>query len=228
MSEPVVELKGVSKIYTLGLNKIHALDNVDLNIQKGEFISVMGPSGSGKSTLLNLVGCLDLPTSGAVLIDGIATSGLNDDRLTTIRRDKIGFIFQQFNLIPTLTAIENVEMPMIFRRVPAQLLRKKALRLFEMVGLEAIYADHRQNELSGGQQQRVAVARALANDPALILADEPTGNLDTKTGIAIMNLLSELNDRGATIVMVTHDPRLSTYADRTVEMIDGQIDWRIG
>ncbi len=228
MSEPVVELRGVSKIYTLGLNKIHALDNVDLNIQKGEFISVMGPSGSGKSTLLNLVGCLDLPTSGAVLIDGIATSGLNDDWLTTIRRDKIGFIFQQFNLIPTLTAIENVEMPMIFRRVPAQLLRKKALRLFEMVGLEAIYADHRQNELSGGQQQRVAVARALANDPALILADEPTGNLDTKTGIAIMNLLSELNDRGATIVMVTHDPRLSTYADRTVEMIDGQIDWRIG
>ncbi|KAF5410205.1 MAG: ABC transporter ATP-binding protein [Euryarchaeota archaeon] len=228
MSEPVVELKGVSKIYTLGLNKIHALDNVDLNIQKGEFISVMGPSGSGKSTLLNLVGCLDLPTSGAVLIDGIATSGLNDDRLTTIRRDKIGFIFQQFNLIPTLTAIENVEMPMIFRRAPAQLLRKKALRLFEMVGLEAIYADHRQNELSGGQQQRVAVARALANDPALILADEPTGNLDTKTGIAIMNLLSELNDRGATIVMVTHDPRLSTYADRIVEMIDGQIDGRIG
>ena len=227
MSEPVVELKGVSKIYTLGSNKIHALDNVDLNIQKGEFISVMGPSGSGKSTLLNLVGCLDLPTGGAVLIDGIDTSGLNDDRLTTIRRDKIGFIFQQFNLIPTLTAIENVEMPMIFGRVPAYLLRGKALRLFEMVGLEAMYADHRQNELSGGQQQRVAVARALANNPALILADEPTGNLDTKTGIAIMNLLSELNDRGTTIVMVTHDPRLSTYADRTVEMIDGRIDGRI-
>ena len=223
MSEPVVELKGVSKIYTLGLNKIHALDNVDLNIQKGEFISVMGPSGSGKSTLLNLVGCLDLPTSGAVLIDGIATSGLNDDRLTTIRRDKIGFIFQQFNLIPTLTAIENVEMPMIFGRVPANRLRGKALSLFEMVGLEAMYADHRQNELSGGQQQRVAVARALANDPALILADEPTGNLDTKTGTSIMNLLKELNERGATIVMVTHDPRLSTYADKTVEMIDGRI-----
>jgi len=228
MREPVVELKGASKIYTLGLNKIHALDDVSLSIQKGEFVAVMGPSGSGKSTLLNLVGCLDLPTSGAVLIDGIATSGLDDDRLTKIRRDKIGFIFQQFNLIPTLTAIENVEMPMIFGRVPAHLLRRKSLRLFEMVGLEAIYAEHRQNELSGGPQQRVAVARALANDPALILADEPTGNLDTKTGIAIMNLLSELNDKGATIVMVTHDPRLSTYADRTVEMIDGQIDGRIG
>jgi putative ABC transport system ATP-binding protein len=183
----------------------------------------MGPSGSGKSTLLNLVGCLDLPTSGAVLIDGIDTSGLNDDRLTTIRRDKIGFIFQQFNLIPTLTAIENVEMPMIFGRVPAHRLRGKALRLFEMVGLVAMYADHRQNELSGGQQQRVAVARALANDPALILADEPTGNLDTKTGTSIMDLLAELNERGATIIMVTHDPRLSTYADRTVEMIDGRI-----
>ncbi|HDN65386.1 MAG TPA: ABC transporter ATP-binding protein [Methanosarcinales archaeon] len=223
----VVELRDVSKIYTLGSNKIYALDNVNLSIQKGEFISVMGPSGSGKSTLLNLVGCLDLPTGGTVLIDGIDTSGLDDDRLTMIRRDKIGFIFQQFNLIPTLTAIENVEMPMIFGRVPANRLRGKALHLFEMVGLEAMYADHRQNELSGGQQQRVAVARALANDPTLILADEPTGNLDTKTGIAIMNLLSELNDIGATIVMVTHDPRLSTYADKTVEMIDGRIDRRI-
>ena len=223
MRKPVVELKRVSKIYTLGSNKIHALDDVSLSIQKGEFIAVMGPSGSGKSTLLNLVGCLDLPTRGAVLIDGIDTSGLNDERLTTIRRDKIGFIFQQFNLIPTLTAIENVEMPMIFGRVPAHLLRKKALRLFEMVGLVAMYANHRQNELSGGQQQRVAVARALANDPTLILADEPTGNLDTKTGTSIMNLMSELNERGATIVMVTHDPRLSTYADKTVEMIDGRI-----
>ena len=223
MSEPVVELKGVSKIYTLGSNKIHALDNVNLSIRKGEFISVMGPSGSGKSTLLNLVGCLDLPTSGTVLIDGIDISKLNDDRLTVIRRDKIGFIFQQFNLIPTLTAIENVEMPMIFRRVPAHRLRENALRLFEMVGLEAIYADHRPNELSGGQQQRVAVARALANNPALILADEPTGNLDTKTGAGIMDLLKELNGRGATIVMVSHDPRLSPYADKTVEMVDGRV-----
>ena len=223
MSEPVVELKRVSKIYTLGLNKIYALDNVDLNIRKGEFISVMGPSGSGKSTLLNLVGCLDIPTSGSVLIDGIDTSKLNDDQLTVIRRDKIGIIFQQFNLIPTLTAIENVEMPMIFRRVPAQKLRKNAHRLFEMVGLEAMYADHRPNELSGGQQQRVAVARALANDPAIILADEPTGNLDTKTGTGIMNLLKELNGRGATIVVVSHDPRLSPYADKTVEMIDGRL-----
>lgn len=219
----VVELRDVSKIYTLGSNKIYALDNVTLSIQKGEFISVMGPSGSGKSTLLNLIGCLDQPTHGSVLIDDIDTSKLNDDRLTAIRRDKIGFIFQQFNLIPTLTAIENVEMPMIFRRVPAHRLRKNALRLFEMVGLEAMYADHRQNELSGGQQQRVAVARALANNPALILADEPTGNLDTKTGTGIMNLLKELNGRGATIVMVTHDPRLSHYADRTVEMTDGRI-----
>jgi putative ABC transport system ATP-binding protein len=219
----VVELRDVSKIYTLGSNKIHALDNVNLSIRKGEFISVMGPSGSGKSTLLNLVGCLDLPTSGTVLIDGIDISKLNDDRLTVIRRDKIGFIFQQFNLIPTLTAIENVEMPMIFRRVPAHRLRENALRLFEMVGLEAIYADHRPNELSGGQQQRVAVARALANNPALILADEPTGNLDTKTGAGIMDLLKELNGRGATIVMVSHDPRLSPYADKTVEMVDGRI-----
>ncbi|MFQ6119017.1 MAG: ABC transporter ATP-binding protein [Methanosarcinales archaeon] len=221
----VVELKKVSKIYTLGSHKIYALNNVSLSIQKGDFITIMGPSGSGKTTLLNMIGCLDLPTAGKVLIDGIDISTLDDNGLTRIRRDKIGFIFQQFNLIPTLTALENVELPMLFKnkKVSKSQRRKNALALFDLVSLEKKYADHKPNELSGGQQQRVAIARALANHPPIILADEPTGNLDTKTGIGIMDLLQQLNKDGATVIVVTHDPSLAKYSSETIRIMDGKI-----
>lgn len=221
----VVELKKVSKIYTLGNNKIYALNEVSLSIQKGDFITLMGPSGSGKTTLLNMIGCLDLPTAGKVLIDGIDISTLDDNGLTRIRRDKIGFIFQQFNLIPTLTALENVELPMLFKnkKVSKSQRRKNALALFDLVSLEKKYAYHKPNELSGGQQQRVAIARALANHPPIILADEPTGNLDTKTGIGIMDLLQQLNKDGATVIVVTHDPSLAKYSSETIKIMDGKI-----
>lgn len=221
----VVELKKVSKIYTLGNNKIYALNEVSLSIQKGDFITIMGPSGSGKTTLLNMIGCLDLPTAGNVLIDGIDISREDDNGLTRIRRDKIGFIFQQFNLIPTLTALENVELPMLFKnkKVSKSQRRKNALALFDLVSLEKKYADHKPNELSGGQQQRVAIARALANHPPIILADEPTGNLDTKTGIGIMDLLQQLNKDGATVIVVTHDPSLAKYSSETIRIMDGKI-----
>ncbi|MFQ6062075.1 MAG: ABC transporter ATP-binding protein [Methanosarcinales archaeon] len=221
----VVELKKVSKIYTLGNHKIYALNEVSLSIQKGDFITIMGPSGSGKTTLLNMIGCLDLPTAGKVLIDGIDISTLDDNGLTRIRRDKIGFIFQQFNLIPTLTALENVELPMLFKnkKVSKSQRRKNALALFDLVSLEKKYADHKPNELSGGQQQRVAIARALANHPPIILADEPTGNLDTKTGIGIMDLLQQLNKDGATVIVVTHDPSLAKYSSETIRIMDGKI-----
>ncbi|MFQ6054542.1 MAG: ABC transporter ATP-binding protein [Methanosarcinales archaeon] len=221
----VVELKKVSKIYTLGNHKIYALNEVSLSIQKGDFITIMGPSGSGKTTLLNMIGCLDLPTTGKVLIDGIDISTLDNNGLTRIRRDKIGFIFQQFNLIPTLTALENVELPMLFKnkKVSKSQRRKNALALFDLVSLEKKYADHKPNELSGGQQQRVAIARALANHPPIILADEPTGNLDTKTGIGIMDLLQQLNKDGATVIVVTHDPSLAKYSSETIRIMDGKI-----
>jgi putative ABC transport system ATP-binding protein len=223
MPDSIVELQNVTKVYTLGSNEIYALNGVSLSIKKGDFVTIMGPSGSGKSTLLNMVGCLDLPGKGIVRINGTDVSTLSDDELTTLRRDNIGFIFQQFNLIQTLTAIENVEMPMIFNRMDADARRKKALSLFKQSNLEAEYADHRPNELSGGQQQRVAIARALANDPPIILADEPTGNLDTKTGESIMALLGNLNSKGTTVIVVTHDPRLAEYSNTTIRLQDGEI-----
>jgi putative ABC transport system ATP-binding protein len=223
MPDLIVELQNVTKVYTLGSNEIFALNGVSLSIKKGDFVTIMGPSGSGKSTLLNMVGCLDLPSEGIVRINGTDVSTLSDDELTTLRRDNIGFIFQQFNLIQTLTAIENVEMPMIFSRMDAAARRKKALSLFEQSNLEAEYADHRPNELSGGQQQRVAIARALANDPPIILADEPTGNLDTKTGESIMALLGDLNSKGTTVIVVTHDIRLAEYSNTAIRLQDGEI-----
>jgi putative ABC transport system ATP-binding protein len=223
MPDSIVELQNVTKVYTLGSNEIYALNGVSLSIKKGDFVTIMGPSGSGKSTLLNMVGCLDLPGEGIVRINGTDVSTLSDDELTTLRRDNIGFIFQQFNLIQTLTAIENVEMPMIFSRMDAAARRKKALSLFNQSNLEVEYADHRPNELSGGQQQRVAIARALANDPPIILADEPTGNLDTKTGESIMALLGNLNSKGTTVIVVTHDPRLAEYSNTAIRLQDGEI-----
>ncbi|NPE29957.1 ABC transporter ATP-binding protein [Methanococcoides sp. SA1] len=223
MSNTIVQMEDVKKIYTLGANEIHALNGVDISIEKGDFVTIMGASGSGKSTLLNMVGCLDTPTSGTVKINDIDITELNDDKLTTIRRDNIGFIFQQFNLIPTLTALENVEIPMIFSRMPPNERKARALHALEQAKLEIEYADHRPNELSGGQQQRVAIARALANDPPILLADEPTGNLDSKTGKIIMDLLSQLNKAGTTLIVVTHDPKLAEYSNKTIMLLDGEV-----
>jgi putative ABC transport system ATP-binding protein len=223
MPEPIVELKNVKRVYTLGNNKIHALNGVSISIDKGDFVTIMGSSGSGKSTMLNMIGCLDVPTSGKVLINGINISKLDDDGLTAIRRNNIGFIFQQFNLIPTLTAIENVEMPMIFNGTDPQARRVKALELLGRAKLPAEYAEHKPNELSGGQQQRVAIARALANNPPILLADEPTGNLDTKTGKNVMDLLKELNEAGTTVIVVTHDPKLEEYSNTTIQLQDGEV-----
>ncbi|MDW7730959.1 MAG: ABC transporter ATP-binding protein [Methanolobus sp.] len=223
MAKPIVELRDVTKIYTLGKNKIFALNKVNISIEKGDFVTIMGSSGSGKSTLLNMVGCLDLPTSGKVMINGTDISRLDDDGLTSIRRNNIGFIFQQFNLIQTLTALENVEMPMIFNGASPEKRRNKALELFKKAQLPAEYDQHKPNEMSGGQQQRVAIARALANDPPILLADEPTGNLDSKTGHSVMELLQELNMAGTTVIVVTHDPKLEEFSNTTIRLQDGVV-----
>jgi putative ABC transport system ATP-binding protein len=223
MPEPIVELRDVTKIYTLGKNKIYALNKVNISIEEGDFVTIMGSSGSGKSTLLNMVGCLDLPTSGKILINGTDISKLDDNGLTSIRRNNIGFIFQQFNLIQTLTALENVEMPMLFNGTSPEKRRKKAMRLFERAQLPPEYEEHKPNELSGGQQQRVAIARALANDPPILLADEPTGNLDSKTGNSVMKLLQELNSAGTTVIVVTHDPKLEDFSNTSIRLQDGVI-----
>ncbi|MHC1576996.1 MAG: ABC transporter ATP-binding protein [Methanosarcinaceae archaeon] len=223
MSEPIVELRDVTKIYRPGANQIHALNMANISIDQGDFVTIMGSSGSGKSTLLNLIGCLDRPTHGTLRINGIDTSTLDDDGLTAIRRDNIGFIFQQFNLIPTLTAQENVEIPMIFARMPLTERHERSLELLTLADLEPEFADHKPNELSGGQQQRVAIARALANDPPILLADEPTGNLDSRTGQNIMKLLSELNTGGTTLIVVTHDKKITEYSNTTIRLQDGEV-----
>lgn len=223
MQGPIVQLTGVKKIYHLGASRIHALNGVNLSIERGDFVTIMGSSGSGKSTILNLIGCLDQPTEGTVKINGTDLSLLNDDQLTEIRRNNIGFIFQQFNLIPTLTAVENVEMPMIFTGIPEQERRKRAMEFLRKANLGPEFAEHKPSELSGGQQQRVAIARALANSPPILLADEPTGNLDTKTGKSVMELLSELNSHGTTVIVVTHDPKIAAYANTNIVLRDGEI-----
>jgi len=218
--EEAIRLENVYKIYRIGKQEVKALNGISFSIKKGDFISIMGPSGSGKSTLLNLIGCLDKPTEGEIFIDGVNIFSLNDDELTIIRRDRIGFIFQKFNLIPTLTALENVELPMIFNGGRK---REKAIKLLEMVGI-GDKINSKPAELSGGQQQRVAIARALANNPSIILADEPTGNLDSRTGSEIMNILEDLNKRGRTIVMVTHDPSIAEYSEKIIKIRDGRIN----
>lgn len=221
--EAVICLRDVTKIYPLAAGDVRSLDHVSLSVLKGDFVAIMGPSGSGKSTLLNQIGCLDTPTSGDVIINGVNTKNLSDDALTELRRDAIGFIFQKFNLIPVLTAQENVEYPYIVKNQ-----RRddggRAAALLKRVGIDASHATHTPNELSGGQQQRVAVARALINDPAILLCDEPTGNLDSATSLQIMELLAELNHGGKTVVMVTHDPSTATYADRVIRIRDGRIE----
>nr|MDO8119565.1 ABC transporter ATP-binding protein [Candidatus Sigynarchaeota archaeon] len=217
----VVELVEVTKVYNLPRGSIKALDNVSVNIEAGDFVSIMGPSGSGKTTLLNIIGCLDVPTSGRVVIGGKDVGDLGDDDLTGIRRDKIGFVFQQFNLIPTLTALENIAYPMILRGVNGH--EKRSKELLKSVGIDEKLGENKPNELSGGEQQRVAVARALANEPDIILADEPTGNLDSKTSKALMVLLKETNERGKTIIVVTHDPIVAGFTMKTFTLVDGRI-----
>jgi ABC-type antimicrobial peptide transport system, ATPase component len=218
----MLSLKKVEKTYGAGTIKVHALRGIDLNIEEGEFVSIMGPSGSGKSTLLNMIGCLDRPTAGMIVLDGKDLSKLGDNELAKIRRESIGFIFQQFNLIHTMNALENVALPLYFMGIDTERRMGKAKMLLERVGLEdRVY--HRPSELSGGEQQRVAIARSLANDPMIILGDEPTGNVDSTAGAAIMDMLEELNGGGKTIIVVTHDAEIAKSAGRIVNMKDGRI-----
>lgn len=217
-----IETHSLTKIYKTGKVEFRALNNVSLKIKKGDFIALMGPSGSGKTTLMNILGCLDRPTSGDVYLEGQNISILPDSQLAEIRSKKIGFVFQTFNLIPNISALKNITLSMIFAQVPRTSREANALELLKKLGLEK-FTKNLPSELSGGQQQRVALARALANNPSIILADEPTGNLDSSTGIQIMNLLSSFNKEGKTIVLVTHDASLKKYVNRIITMKDGEI-----
>lgn len=220
---PVIRFDKVTKVYPLPAGDVVALAGVDLDIEEGEFVLIMGPSGSGKSTLLNIMGSLDVPTSGEVTIAGTQISKMTDDDLTIMRRDHIGFVFQQFNLIPLLSVVENVEYPLILKGAKSGS-RERAEEVLQATGITETHFTHKPNELSGGQQQRVAIARALVNDPSFLLCDEPTGNLDTKTGSAIMDLIARMNrEEGKTVIMVTHDPRMTDYADRIVHIVDGRL-----
>src|SRR5919106_302126 len=221
---PVISVRGLVKTYVVGEVTVRALRGVDMDVEAGEFVAVTGPSGSGKSTLMNILGCLDRPTSGRYVLDGADVSGLDRDRLADIRNRKIGFVFQNFNLLPRTSARENVELPLIYsaQRLSNAQLREKADRVLASVGL-AGREDHPPSQLSGGQQQRVAIARALINDPEVVLADEPTGNLDSRTSVEIMGIFQQLNERGITIIMVTHEQDIATYARRNVLMRDGII-----
>jgi putative ABC transport system ATP-binding protein len=219
---PVMVFKDVVKVYPLPSGNVTALDGVSFKVDRGEFISIMGPSGSGKSTLLNLMGCLDTPTSGDIYISGIRTGDMSDKELTELRRDRIGFIFQYFNLFPLLNIIENVTFPMMLKS-QKEVDPEKGRAALRLVQLDDSLFTHTPTEISGGQQQRVAVARALINDPDILLCDEPTGNLDSKTGAGIMELMSELNRKGTTIIMVTHDLNIAAYSKRTIRIADGRI-----
>ena len=216
----MIELESVIKVYKIGSTQIDALKGINCHIEKGDMVSVMGPSGSGKSTMMNLLGCLDRPTSGRYMLDGMDISRLKEDQLAEIRNKKIGFVFQSFNLLPRVTALTNVELPLVYSGTRNK--RQHALQALETVGL-AHRANHHPNELSGGEQQRVAIARALVNNPSLILADEPTGNLDTQTSQSIMRLLQQLNQQSITIVIVTHEEDIANYTKRTIYLRDGQI-----
>lgn len=222
MADEVVRLDHITKVYPLLSGDVVALDDLSLTIEKGEFVAIIGPSGSGKSTLLNQLGCLDVPTSGDLIINGKSVSRMNDYELTNLRLKAIGFIFQKFNLLPLLSAYENVEYPFTLKY------RKKdtsgrVTKLLSMVGITEELAKHKPSELSGGQQQRVAIARALVNNPTILLCDEPTGNLDSKTGVLVMNILKKLNEKGKTLIIVTHDSGIAAQADRIITIRDGKV-----
>lgn len=218
----LITIKSLNKIYKNGAVEVHALKNINLEIQHGEFIAIMGQSGSGKSTLMNILGCLDRPTSGEYLLEGTDVSKLSQDELSAIRNKKIGFVFQAFNLIPRTNVLSNVELPMVYAKVKASKRKQRAIELLEKVGLSD-RINHLPNELSGGQKQRVAIARSLANNPPLIFADEPTGNLDTQSSEEIMEIFRSLNKEGNSIILVTHEPELAEYADRVIVFRDGSI-----
>ncbi|MGE0699152.1 MAG: ABC transporter ATP-binding protein [Hyphomicrobiaceae bacterium] len=221
---PLIELRGVSKVYGHGEATVHALAKVDLTIEEGDFVAIMGPSGSGKSTAMNMLGCLDTPSSGTYRLEGVDVGRLGRNERALVRRNFLGFVFQGFNLLPRTTALENVELPLVYRGIPAGDRRERARRALAQVGL-AGREHHTASELSGGQQQRVAIARAIVTDPVVLLADEPTGNLDTRTSREIMDLVTALNrERGITVVMVTHESDIAAYARRVVRFVDGRIE----
>ena len=221
-NHPIISVQKLSKNYYLGNNVVPALRNVDIEIARSEFVAIMGPSGSGKSTLMNLLGCLDRPTAGIYILDGMPVSQMSVNELASIRNQKIGFIFQGFNLLPRMSALANVELPLVYGGLPTAERRQRAMQALAMVGL-SLRADHRPAQLSGGQQQRVAVARALVTRPSIILADEPTGNLDSRTGLEVMMILQKLNERGITIILVTHDSTIASYCQRQIRFRDGRV-----
>ncbi len=222
MNEPFFHMEGINKFYQMGDEQMHILKNIDLTIQRGEYLSVLGPSGSGKSTLMNIIGCLDTPTSGSYVLDGAVIEEMSEVELAQIRSREIGFIFQNSQLLPRLTALRNVEMPLIYAGVSKKERRRRAKEMLERVGLSD-RLHHYPNQLSGGQQQRVAIARALVGNPSILLADEPTGALDQKTGRQVMALFRELNEEGRTIIMITHDMNIAACARRVVHIIDGEL-----
>ena len=219
----LIDTRDLWKTYQMGSEEIHALRGVSLEIEKGEYVAIMGPSGSGKSTLMNLIGCLDTPSKGSYLLNGKQVSQMNDDELARIRNEEIGFVFQTFNLLPRATALHNVELPLVYGGVSAKDRIARARTALEKVEL-LDRQTHRPNQLSGGQRQRVAIARALVNDPSILLADEPTGNLDSKTGVEIMEVFARLHAAGNTVVLVTHEPDIAAYAHRAIHIRDGQVE----
>ena len=222
-TDAILQLRGITRDFKLGAQTVHVLKGIDLDISKNEYVALMGPSGSGKSTLMNLLGCLDTPTNGSYELNGTDVSSLNDNALAEIRNSEIGFVFQTFNLLPRSTALENVALPLVYAGLSKEERLARAAEVLEQVGL-ADRMDHRPNQLSGGQRQRVAIARALVNKPALILADEPTGNLDSKTSVEIMKLFDDIQAAGNTVVLVTHEEDIAQHAKRVIRLVDGNID----
>ena len=220
---PIIETRDLWKTYVRGSEEIHALRGLDISIERGEYVAIMGPSGSGKSTLMNLIGCLDTPSKGSYLLNGKQVSEMNDNELARIRNEEIGFVFQTFNLLPRATALHNVELPLVYAGVPAKERQERARDALRKVELEDRMG-HKPNELSGGQRQRVAIARALVNNPSILLADEPTGNLDSKTGVEIMSLFDRLHQTGNTIVLVTHELDIAEHAHRIIHIRDGKVE----